>query len=172
MSRRAQEINPKCKIRLNQLCTELGITQKQLAVASMISENTLSKIATGKSPLSEKIAEDIIKVCPGYRVEWLRGLDDEPHKARFLHIPGLEDVNRYCAAIKLLKSIGISVGQSTDNGMFSLADRGFLPCLGAEIKKGDTIIWKGTVEEITSVLLEICEFSLFKIERLCNTNRI
>lgn len=169
MARKKQEINPKCRIRLKQLCDDLNISQKQLASASGVSENTLSKIATGKSPLTQATAAEIIKIVPSYRIEWLMGLDDQPHEVHVLHVPGLEEVVRSSAAMRMLECLGISVGQSNGNGVFFPASRGFLLRVNeAEIRKGNTTIWSGPRHEVESALLEICEFAEFKIGRLCN----
>lgn len=169
MARKRQEINPKCRIRLKQLCDELNISQKQLHEAADVSENTLSKIATGKSPLTQATAANIIKVAPSYRIEWLLGLDDQPHEVRPIHVPGLAQIVRCNAAIQMLEGLGFSVGQTNGNGAFFPASRGFLLLQDeAEIRKGNTVIWIGSRQEVESVLLEICEFAEFKIGRLCN----
>ena len=76
MARLKQEINSKSPERLKRICEDLHITQKRLSEATGISENTLSKIATGRGPLTRQIAEEIIKICPSYRIEWLLGYDD------------------------------------------------------------------------------------------------
>lgn len=52
MARIKQEINSKSRERLKRICEDLHITQKQLSGATGISENTLSKIATGRGPLT------------------------------------------------------------------------------------------------------------------------
>ena len=56
MARTAQEINSKSADRLKQLCHDLGISQTKLAELSGLTTNTLSKIATGKSPLTHYVA--------------------------------------------------------------------------------------------------------------------
>ena len=78
MARTAQEINSKSADRLKQLCHDLGISQTKLAELSGLTTNTLSKIATGKSPLTHYVATCIVEAFPMYRTEWLEGLDDEP----------------------------------------------------------------------------------------------
>lgn len=83
MARKKQEINSKSGDRLKQLCAEMHITQKQLSQMSGVSENTLSKISTGRGPLTPQIAQEIVRVCPLYSTEWLIGdtdyksMDDE-----------------------------------------------------------------------------------------------
>lgn len=78
MARTAQEINPKSAIRLKQLCKDADISQSKLAELSGLTSNTISKIITGKSPLTHNVALQIVSVFPMYRTEWLEGLDDEP----------------------------------------------------------------------------------------------
>ena len=78
MARTAQEINPKSSDRLKQLCHDMDISQTRLAELSGLTTNTLSKIATGKSPLTHYVASCIVDVFPMYRTEWLEGLDDDP----------------------------------------------------------------------------------------------
>lgn len=169
MPRIKQEINPKSRKNLKQLCDELHITQKQLAEASGISENTLSKIATGRSPLTRQVAEEIIKVCHTYRIEWLLGFDDVPHENVMLNIPSLETAKRCLAVVKLLCTLGVSVGQVNDAGLFLPATQtgGFLFADKAvEIRRGEAVIWSGDMRKIECILPEICDFALFKIELL------
>lgn len=78
MARTAQEINPQSAVRLKQLCNDSGITQSRLAELSGLTQNTISKIMTGKSPLTHNVAMQIVNAFPMYRTEWLEGVDDEP----------------------------------------------------------------------------------------------
>ena len=169
MARRKQEINSKSRERLKRLCEDLHITQKQLSDATGISENTLSKIATGRGPLTRQVAEEIIKVCPAYRTEWLLGFDVPPHETIPINIPGIETAKRCLAAVDLLSASGVEIGQVTDTGVFLPASgmRGFmLEGKNVEVRRGDAIVWSGNLRTIENVLLEICEFSLFKIDFL------
>lgn len=170
MARKKQIPNPKSKANLKRICDELKITQKQLSEVSGVSENTISKIATGKGPLTREIAEEIVKACPSYRIEWLLGIDDDPYNVIKIKIPGLEAARKRLDAAIFLHGLGYEIGQINDKGIFFPVNEigGF--CLSehheAEIKKADSVIWRGSLQEIESVLLEICDFSLFKIERL------
>ena len=169
MPKRKQEINPNSRKNLKTLCDELRITQKQLAKASGVSENTISKIATGKSPLTRQIAEEIIKVCPSYRIEWLLGFDNTPRDVQVIKIPGIDTAKRCLAVINLLDELGFSVGQVTDSAIFLPASEmgGFMfENKDVEIRYGNTVVWNGNIKAIHAVLLEICDFSLFKIEML------
>lgn len=78
MARTAQEINPKSAIRLKQLCNDADISQSKLAELSGLTQNTISKIITRRSPLTHNVALQIVSAFPMYRTEWLEGLDDEP----------------------------------------------------------------------------------------------
>lgn len=169
MAQSKQKIQPQSSIRLKQLCNELHITQKQLHDATGISENTLSKIATGKGPLTRQVAEEIIKACPTYRIEWLLGFDDSPHNSKVLNMPGVKDLARHIAAIDFLNALGIEIGQVNNAGLFLPASemRGFMfDDRSIEIRRGNTVIWTGNMQTIENTLLEIGEFALFKINRL------
>lgn len=169
MSKRKQSINRKSQERLKILCNELHITQKQLSEMSCVSENTLSKIATGKGPLTRQVAELIVEACPVYRVEWLLGFDDAPHKANALNDSEIESARKILATIRLLNALDISIGQVNDDGVFlpAIGTNGFLfDDKTIEIRCGDVITWQGDMQEIECALLEICDFSFFKINVL------
>ena len=78
MARTAQEINPKSADNLKRLCNDMGINQTKLAELTGLTTNTISKIVTGKSPLTHNVATIIVEAFPMYRTEWLEGLDDDP----------------------------------------------------------------------------------------------
>lgn len=169
MARMKQEINPKSRKNLKRLCDELNITQRQLSKATGISENTLSKIATGRGPLTRQIAEEIIKVCPSYRIEWLLGFDENPHETILINIPELEEAKQCLSAIDLLSKSGVEVGQVNNGGRFlpaSKIGRFAFRDKDAEVRRGNTVIWSGDIRTLENVLLEICEFALFKVEML------
>lgn len=175
MARTKQEINSKSRERLKRICEDLHITQKRLSEATGISENTLSKIATGRGPLTRQIAEEIIKACPSYRIEWLMGFDDKPHETEMIKIHGIETLTKCLSAIEFLSAAGIEIGQVTAAGVFLPASktRGFVfEDRSAEVRRGDDVIWIGSIQTIENTLLEICAFSLFKIELLKNEWRV
>lgn len=174
MAKQKQNINRKSQERIKILCNELRITQKQLSEMSGVSENTLSKIATGKGPLTRQVAELIVEVCPIYRVEWLLGFDDAPHNATALNDPENESAKKILAAISFLNELNISVGQVNGNGVFlpAVKTSGFtFENKAIEIRYGGAIIWKGSMQEIECTLLEICDFSTFKINLLQRRRR-
>ena len=76
MAKIKQEVNPKSANRLKQLYAEQNITQTWLSEKTGISQNTLSRIANGKAPLSHRIASYIVELFPDIRAEWLMGDDD------------------------------------------------------------------------------------------------
>lgn len=78
MARIAQTIDPQSAVRLKQLCNDAGISQSKLSELSGVTQNTISKIMTGKSPLTHNVALQIVDAFPMYRAEWLEGVDDEP----------------------------------------------------------------------------------------------
>ncbi len=170
MARKKQAPNPESSAKLKLICKELKITQKQLSEASGVSENTISKIATGRGPLTQQTAEQIIHACPSYRIEWLLGIDNNPQHIRHIKIPALETARRDLDAATLLHGLGYEIGQISEKGIFFPVSEvcGFLfpESCSVAIKKADTIIWRGNTQEILEILREVCDFSLFKIERL------
>lgn len=76
MSKPRQEINPVSGERLKQFCKKYGITQLKLSAVIDVTPNTLSKICTGKAPLTYRVANEIVKHYPQVRREWLMGIDD------------------------------------------------------------------------------------------------
>lgn len=76
MAKTKQEINPKSAERLKQLYIEHNVTQIWLSNETGISQNTLSRIANGKTALSHKVACDIAKALPGVSPYWLMGESD------------------------------------------------------------------------------------------------
>ncbi len=76
MAKTKQEINPKSAERLKRLYIEHNVTQIWLSNETGISQNTLSRIANGKTALSYKVACDIAKALPGVSPYWLMGESD------------------------------------------------------------------------------------------------
>lgn len=168
MSRPKQKPNEKSSKALKTLCEELDITQTRLSEITGISQNTLSRIRNGKIALTRPIAEEIVKAFPGYRIGWLLGYEDDAHESQQLHFSGVETIYKYVGAAELLCKLGIKLGSV-------FGEAGFLPVTetngflseNVEARIGDETIWKGEEAEIETALLEICDFSLFKIEQLC-----
>lgn len=78
MAKTKLEIKPKCIDNLKELCKDEKITQITLSERIGISQNTISKILNGKSPMSHYVATEIHRVFPRYRIDWLMG--DSEHK--------------------------------------------------------------------------------------------
>ena len=76
MSRKPLIINPKCADRLKQFYKDEDISQMELSERILVSQNTLSKIANGKAPMSPAIAQEIRKKFPHINVDWLLGESD------------------------------------------------------------------------------------------------
>ena len=76
MSRKPLIINPKSAERLKQFYIDENITQMELSERILVSQNTLSKIANGKAPMSPAIAQEIRKKFPHINVDWLLGESD------------------------------------------------------------------------------------------------
>lgn len=75
MARPRVEIQRKRGENLKQLCRDEGISQAALANMIHISQQTISKICTGKATLTEQTAKLIVEKYPQYRLEWLLGYD-------------------------------------------------------------------------------------------------
>ena len=82
MPRKAQPVNPKSTKRLRTLLQAEDVTQKELARRAGLSENLVSRMVQGKSPLSETSAELIHEAFPQYSAAYLLGLEDFPNAAR------------------------------------------------------------------------------------------
>lgn len=72
------EIKPEHAVRLKRLLDEQNINQKELSRRlkerySPLSQQLLSRIMTGKAPLTKERANDIVALFPFYRAEWLLG---------------------------------------------------------------------------------------------------
>lgn len=76
MAKSKQAINPKSADRVKQLYDILGITQLQLSSETGISQNTLSRIANGKAPLTYHVASQISALYPDISSRWLMGETD------------------------------------------------------------------------------------------------
>lgn len=76
MAKNKQAINPKSADRVKQLYGMLGITQFQLSAETGISQNTLSRIANGKTALSYNVASQISAIYPDISIRWLMGEND------------------------------------------------------------------------------------------------
>ena len=101
--------------------------------------------------------------------EWLLGFDENPHETILINIPELEEAKQCLSAIDLLSKSGVEVGQVNNGGRFLPASKigGFaFRDKDAEVRRGNTVIWSGDIRTLENVLLEICEFALFKVEML------
>lgn len=81
MSKPATEISPKRALRVKEIierekAKNKHFTQAHFADEIAISPVTLTRIINKKSPLTERVAKDIIEKFPEYRLEWLLGYDN------------------------------------------------------------------------------------------------
>lgn len=75
MGRKRTLINPVRAKRLKALIEAEGITQTEFAESLYRSQQSISRIITGKNALTEETAKEIIEKFPRYRLEWLLGYD-------------------------------------------------------------------------------------------------
>lgn len=78
MSRKKTEINPERAERVKKIIEWEKISQTDFADRIHQSQQNVSRIVNLKNALTEETAQEIIKVFPRYRIEWLLGYDDYP----------------------------------------------------------------------------------------------
>lgn len=76
MGRKRVVIKPIWGERVRELCVNEHLTQAELADLIFISQQTVSKICSGKASLTPAVAEAINAEFPWYSVQWLLGLSD------------------------------------------------------------------------------------------------
>lgn len=174
MGRTKIKIVPKQANRLKHVLSEFGISQNQLARESFISQQKLSRVATGKANLDIGEAESIVRTRPafGFRWQWLIGADDfmtEEDYKQFCRkqAKGLLDdgsLDDHSMLMKLALKTGyifsittsemsiddIDLGKAT-HFMLSNKERGFVKELSVE-----------ELEGIESQIVSFTEFLLWK----------
>lgn len=76
MSRPKTPINPKRAERVKTMIDRENISQSEFADRVHLTQQAISRIINMKTALIEATARDMIEAFPGYRLEWLLGLDD------------------------------------------------------------------------------------------------
>lgn len=76
MSRRKTEINPIRAERVKILIDREKLTQAEFANRIFQTQQNVSRIIQKRQPLTEENAQQIVKIFPKYRIEWLLGYDD------------------------------------------------------------------------------------------------
>lgn len=78
MSKKRSEINPIRAERVKTILDRENINQQKLADLIFQTQQNVSRILTGKQPLTEDTARQIVEAFPdsGYRIQWLLGYDD------------------------------------------------------------------------------------------------
>lgn len=91
--------------RIEALCREYKITQKQLAERAGIHNNTISKVKKGHIPMSDYVAESIARAFPSFSKEYLKG--DVDYRTEQEHFDTLIQKHRdlHQKKIYLLQSI-------------------------------------------------------------------
>ena len=113
MPKKPTEIKSIHAVRLKSLLREQNIKQNQLSEMlkknySTLSQQTLSKIITGKAPLTTERAYDIIALFPFYRIEWLLGDADDAFRFQNSDIKFEKDMLNV-GAYSLVKSLGYDI---------------------------------------------------------------
>lgn len=79
MSRKREEINPECGLRLKSILASNGIAQKELAAKLGYTEQHISQIIKGKRRLTPEMVQKISELdIPNFRPEWLLAKDNIP----------------------------------------------------------------------------------------------
>ena len=76
MSKKPTEKNPVRAERVKIIMKREKINQTKLAAMIPQTQQNISRILTGKQPLTEANAKRIIELFPGYRLQWLLGYDN------------------------------------------------------------------------------------------------
>lgn len=178
MAKIKQEINPKCAERLKELCKRFNTTQTAISEKAYISQNTLSKIAQGKAPMTYTVASAIASVFPSagafpsVSVEWLMGTDDymnyvEEGVCLISSVAGAA-TDRSKAIRTLIRLAGYEVGNIDDTPNSSKEKkiesvRYYLEH-GIPIRKNGQIITHIPVEKFRLIELDIQELAELRIK--------
>lgn len=178
MAKIKQEINPKCAERLKELCKRFNTTQTAISEAAYISQNTLSKIAQGKAPMTYTVASAIASIFPSVgtfpsvSVEWLMGNDDYMNfvEEGVSHISTVakESKDRGKAVRTLIRLAGYEIGNIDDTPNSSkekkIESMKYYLEHGIPIRKSEQIIAHIPVEKFRLIELDIQELAELRIK--------
>lgn len=172
MAKIKQEINPKCAERLKELCKRFNTTQTAISEKAYISQNTLSKIAQGKAPMTYTVASAIASVFPSVSVEWLMGTDDYMNYVEegVCLISSVAGAATDCSkAIRtLIRLAGYEVGNIDDTPNSSkekkIESMRYYLKHGIPIRKNGQIITHIPVEKFRLIELDIQELAELRIK--------
>lgn len=165
------EVSPIRGKRMKEIIDREGITQAQLAEVLGVGEVHLSNVANGKRRLTDKRAEKIIALYPGYRLSWLLGYDDYMTEEDALRTPLKQAVQRdtiWKIAVECtLQNMGYTVQLNGADGL-NTADEA-LENLGdvsyAAVDRNGKVCAECGAETYYALLREIGDFAEFLIER-------
>ena len=188
MPRKQSEINIESAFRIKELLHDHEMTQKQLAGKLHYSEQHISLILTGKRPLPVETAKEIAKLFPPVRFEWIMGYDDfrtPTEYKEFPHSKAAVDKQFAKQALTMLAdTLGYKFKISGSHGVpFSLDEvmgvsdeTRELLAKHADAIRGDCkyeVTRNGihmadiSINEFNSLVLEIKDFTEFKLSKLC-----
>lgn len=80
MAKSKTEINPIRAERLKELLLAENLSQEEFASRIGKGQQSISRYITKRGPITESIAERIVKAFPNVSFSWLMGFDDEIYK--------------------------------------------------------------------------------------------
>lgn len=166
MAKIKQEINPKCADRLKELCKRFNTTQTAISEATFISQNTLSKIAQGKAPMTYNVACAIASKFPSVHVEWLMGNDDymtdEEEGICIASSVVVESMSRTKAVRSLLHLSGYDFGNTNPRSPAEEMRDYYLH--GIPVRKDGVFITNIPAEKFRLIELDIQELAELRIK--------
>ena len=127
MSRKGEEFNPVCGIRVKQIIAREGLTNRAFAGLVHLSEKTVSGMVNLRQKVTEVTAKEIVKAFPEYQVEWILGYTEYMTKqeAANAYLIRLSDdaAALDTAIINLLKLNGWTMQAMSDKDGYVLENR-------------------------------------------------
>lgn len=172
MAKIKQEINPKSAERLKELCKRFNTTQTAISEKAYISQNTLSKIAQGKAPMTYTVASAIASNFPSVSVEWLMGNDDYMNFVEegisLISTVATESKERGKAVRTLIRLAGYEIGNIDDTPNSSKEKKiesiKYYLEHGIPIRKNEQIIAHIPAEKFRLIELDIQELAELRIK--------
>lgn len=151
------DIKPNRAERLKTLLNREGISQKELGSRIGVSEVTISKIMTGRQPLTDQRISDIISSFPVYRRAWLAGEDEymtEEERRYSLSRSEEEKAER-------LRNAFLSVVSTTQFQLLKDSDKYVMYLEGKRIGECE----EASINRVIEEMAEFIEFRLTKIKK-------
>ena len=176
MARPKVEINPIRGLRLKQICEEQGIKQNHLSKIIHITQQSISNMMTGKATVTIDTVNQVTKVFPEYRKEWLLGLDDYKTEAdlkranaeqfsQAIDTMKYEGSLLYTGLSAFAKLSGFDITPPITRNTGSLENYFKQMKAGYKISKGNQTVTL-SLEEMNRFENEVCDFVELKLKHL------